>query len=287
MAERRFDHTSLSIKPRNEDFAITADLPREWLDDDPVRTYWFNAMSILFPAGERLFMDSVRAFKDEVTDPNLRDQVRGFIAQEAIHGREHETYNEVLEEQGLRAELLERQFKMFLRFLRRYPAKAQLAGTCAAEHFTAVLAHSLLSRPEIMERAHPTYRAIWTWHAIEETEHKAVAFDVYRTVTHGPGAYFRRIGLFCVAMLGMNARIFYNWCRMMAAAGELKPKSFLKLADFLWGRTGFYRRMVPEFLSYFRPGFHPWDHDNRALMNRALETYSGTAPVDAAAVPAE
>ncbi len=285
MADNAFDHRTLAITPRNEDFGLTADMPREWLDDDPVRTYWFNAMSILFPEGERLFMDSVRAFKDEIDDPVLLQQVRGFIAQEAIHGREHERYNELLEEQGLNARLLEKQFKYFVRFLRRYPAKAQLAGTCAAEHFTAVLAHSLLSRPELMDRAHPTYRAIWMWHAIEETEHKGVAFDVYRTVTHGPGAYFRRVGLFCFAMMGMNARIFYNWCRMMAAAGELKrPKNWLKLADFLWGRTGFYRRMVPEFLSYFRPGFHPWDHDNRAVMNRALETYREPPQ---AAIPAE
>lgn len=295
-----FDHSQMDIKPRNEDFQINADMPREWLNDDAAVTYWFNAMSVVFPEGERLFMDSVRAYKDQIDDPKLLEQVRGFVAQEAIHGREHEVYNEVLEEQGLNAAKLERLTKIIMGYARKQPKIAQLAGTVAAEHFTAVMAHALLSRPEIMDNAHPTYRAIWTWHAIEELEHKAVAYDVYETVAgKGFGAYMRRVITFTLAMSMMNVRFTYNWSVMMRAAGHgIGLRNWGKLFGFLWGKTGFYRKAMPHFLSFYGRNFHPWDENDYHLATHALNAYRAdadagkTGAADAAvgelaAIPAE
>lgn len=40
------------------------------------------------------------------------------------------------------------------------------------------------------------------------------------------------------------------------------------MVRFLWGKPGVLRKMIPEWFDYFRPGFHPWDHDNRAQLAR-------------------
>jgi predicted metal-dependent hydrolase len=66
-------------------------------------THFFNALSLLFPAGERFFMDSVRNYRDQIDDPVLKKQVLGFIGQEAMHTREHVEYNDLLQEAGLPA----------------------------------------------------------------------------------------------------------------------------------------------------------------------------------------
>jgi predicted metal-dependent hydrolase len=34
----------------------------------------------------------------------------------------------------------------------------------------------------------------------------------------------------------------------------------------LWIYPGFFTRLLPAYLAYFRPGFHPDDRDTRALL---------------------
>ena len=44
-------------------------------------------------------------------------------------------------------------------------------------------------------------------------------------------------------------------------------KGAADLVQFTVGtKPGFLRQLVPEYLSYFRPGFHPWDKDNRETL---------------------
>ena len=43
---------------------------------------------------------------------------------------------------------------------------------------------------------------------------------------------------------------------------------FGSVMNFLWGSPGTLRKMIPEWFAYFRPGFHPWDDDNRAELSR-------------------
>ena len=258
------NYQDVVVKPRDRHHDLHIDLPQNWYDNDPAISHFFDGMSILFPEGERVFIHGVRSFKDQVTDPVLRDQVRGFIAQEAIHGREHEVYNELLAERGLPAKTLERHFLAIVKRAYKAPPKFILAGTCAAEHFTAMMANQLLSNPDITDKMHPVYRDIWTWHAIEETEHKAVAYDVYSQVAPGFGGYVRRIFAYLIVSLVMNLRFLYNMTGLMIGAGEVwNFKSWGRLLRFQWGKTGFFRKMIPEWLAYLKPSFHPWDHDNR------------------------
>jgi len=64
------------------------------------------------------------------------------------------------------------------------------AITCALEHYTAMLADYVLRNPVWLEDAEPQLRVLWSWHAAEETEHKAVAYDVYRAAG---GGYAKRV----------------------------------------------------------------------------------------------
>ena len=66
---------------------------------------------------------------------------------------------------------------------------ARLAATVALEHLTAILAAALLDgRSGSLAGADPRVAELWRWHAVEETEHKSVAFDVYAVVRRLPEA---------------------------------------------------------------------------------------------------
>lgn len=237
-----------------------ADVPRHWLSGDPFLTRLIDALSVNFPDGERFFMDSVRYYEKQVTDPALREAIRLFIRQEAQHGHVHEQFNALMQAQGIKADRivlsLQREMKLAQKFL---PRKFQLALTAAAEHLTATLGEGLLElMPEILADAHPDMRALYAWHAVEEVEHKAVAYDVYQDVAGG--GYATR----AVAMIAITAFIHYKVARIMAHMFRQDGVRFFPgLVGHglrtLYGRRGIVTVSAPRYLQWFRPGFHPWD----------------------------
>lgn len=159
------------------------DVPRHWFGGNPIATHVANGVNLLFPAGERFFVRSVRHYLDDLESEMLRARVRGFFGQEGRHAKEHEGFNQVLEAQGYEVE----------RFLRLYERiaygviervsspKLRLAATAACEHFTAILAENAL-RVRFLDVADPRMRSLLLWHACEEIEHRDVAFDVLQEV---------------------------------------------------------------------------------------------------------
>ena len=100
---------NVEIVPRNRQFNIDETLATNWHGGDAFKTAFFDAMSILFPLGEQFFIDSVKAFRGKFDDPELERRVRGFMAQEAVHRREHQRYNEALcRARGVPLEKMER-----------------------------------------------------------------------------------------------------------------------------------------------------------------------------------
>ena len=190
---------SVQVERRDIRFDLdTADL-RSWHPEGLHVAHFFNALSIFFPEGEKFFIDSVRHFRDRIDSPALERDVKGFVGQEAMHSREHRRYNAALERLGLPIARLDGKVKDYLEAVRgRTNPQEQLAVTIALEHFTAIMAHVLLSDERLLTDADPHMAAIWRWHAVEETEHKGVAYDVYREVAgEGTRAYLQR----CVIML--------------------------------------------------------------------------------------
>lgn len=180
--------TTQPLHARKPNVNLDTPVPRHWFMANVFATHLANGVNMLFPAGERFFVRSVRRFEDRITDPVLRQKMRGFYAQEGSHAREHDRFNRILDEQGLDA-------ARFLRFYERVafgvieriaPAELSLSATAACEHFTALMAENAL-RLHILDLAHPTMRALLLWHAAEEIEHRDVAFDVLRQVNDGYG----------------------------------------------------------------------------------------------------
>ncbi|MDA8453294.1 metal-dependent hydrolase [Acidovorax sp. GBBC 3334] len=252
-------HATLPVRKLAVDLANG--FPRRWHGGDAFRTQFFNALSMSFPVGEQFFIDSVRAAQERL-DPQrpghtaLRTLVRGFIGQEATHRHIHGLYNAELERQGLDNRWQHRARARIARLHQRTanPLHA-LAITCAYEHFTALLADGTLRHARWLEGADAQMQTVWRWHAAEETEHRAVAFDLYRALG-GSNAWRVRWYLYVGAVFMVDA--LRQTATNLRSEGSLwRPGTWLSALGFFWGRDGVARRSLPAVLRYLRRDFHP------------------------------
>ena len=258
--------TTLTVRKLTID--LSRGFGRRWLGGDAYRSQFFNALSMTFPIGEQLFIDSVRAIPDDrIADPVLRADVKLFTGQEASHRFVHTQYNRVLEEQGL-AFVREKSIMRRIRLLERIDPLNSLAVTCALEHYTASLADCVLTHPRWLGDAEPELRVMWTWHAAEESEHKAVAFDVYQAAG---GGYWRRALWFLHVSFMFALDIGIQTTHNLHRSGELwRPRTWVSAARTWLGFDGLLWYMTRPLLAYLKPSFHPWQRDNLALTRRWL-----------------
>jgi predicted metal-dependent hydrolase len=253
------------IRARNLHFEFDPQRAADWHSAGPHVTQLYNAFSCLLPAGEAFFVASVRRFEARIGSPELRAAMPGFVGQEAVHGREHQRYAEALEEGGYPALYLVKRVQNFFKWITRHcSAKTQLAVTVAMEHATALLADATLADERMLEGCEPQYAAIWWWHAIEEIEHKAVAFDVYREVTAGDwSSYPRRIGAMIGIWTAFSIAVLVFTAMLLARDGRAADlRGWRSLMQFLFVTPAPLRAELGAILDYLRPGFHPWQHDN-------------------------
>ncbi len=270
------------IRPRPMELEIPADAPRYWMGGDPYATHLLNALSLTFPPGERLFMAAVRALRHKVQDPVLQEQIKAFLSQEALHSREHSALNEWLDGRGYPAKKIEQEVadEIADRRNQRGP-HVDLAVTCALEHFTAIMAESWIKYPEIRELCHESLKPLWLWHAIEELDHKAVAFDVYQAAG---GRYSERAITMLFVTINLIAGISFYQAQLMAHDKELtNVRSWAKGLWTYWGPRGYFTRLIPSYLRYFRRDFHPFDNDDSALLAQAEAELSRLTGVSYAA----
>ena len=243
-------------------------LDRHYVQGDLVMSHVIAVLSAMFPEGENFFVRSVRRYADSVTDPELKEQVAGFIGQETTHGREHRALNERLHDMGYPTRRVDRMVKFGLgMYERRLPGLTCLAITAALEHYTAALAETLLTDERAQALLGETeVRSMLLWHALEESEHKAVAFDVYRAAG---GSEQRRIWTmrwmtvsFLTGVLGHTLaslagdRAAWNPVRLGRSLAALRHSPFLTPA------------VLRRIRAYNRRGFHPDDNDNTELLTR-------------------
>ncbi len=258
-----------------------AAVPRHWHGGRRSVTAFFDNLSIFFPVGERFFVKSVRSFEGRVHDPALKEAVRAFCGQEGIHGREHVRYNEMLEAQGFPAHVMEKRVERLLSFVTRVlPKRSQLGATCALEHFTALMGEMILADPRLLEGADPTMAALWRWHSAEENEHKAVAYDVF---LEAGGKYRERVLTMVGATVIFWAKVLEHQARMMKADGTLaSPAEWRALFRFLFVEPGGMLSLLPRYVAYFRPGFHPNDVDTRPALEAWIRSQTEGACATAA-----
>ncbi len=268
------------LEVRNLSFHVDGDgeagVPKHWHGRGRAVSIFFDGLSIFFPAGERFFISSVRAHLSKV-GPELRRDVALFTAQEGIHGREHDGYNARLEKHGYPAVRLEKKVERILRFAKKtLPRRSQLAVTCALEHFTGMMALLLLGEPRNLEDAHPTMAALWRWHAAEESEHKSVPFDVFRAAG---GTELERMGMMLVTAAVFWAKVAEHQVVMMRADGCLgSAKEWANLFRFLFVDPGSMWKLIGAWAKWFRPGFHPLDIDDGALLEAWRQANAGAIP---------
>lgn len=244
-------------------------LRKHYVDGDLVMSHVVAVLSATFPPGEDFFVRSVRNFSEQITDPELRRQVAGFIGQEVTHGREHRELNRRLQEMGYPTQRVARFVKWsLLDAEKRVPAKLRLAYTAALEHYTATIAECLLRKPEAQALLGDTeVRSILLWHALEESEHKAVAFDAYRAVGGSErmrvwGFRIMSVGLLglmiiaTVLSMALTDRSTYNPVRLARSIARLRRSPFIE------------KDVVAHLKAYTREGFHPDDVDSSELLAR-------------------
>lgn len=255
-------------------------IPRHWFGGSALATHIINGVNLLFPDGERMFVKSVRYYKDAIAnDPMLAKEAAGFYAQEGSHAREHQRFFEILRDQGYPVDDILVEFRASLRFFEKvFPPAFHLSATAAAEHFTAIMAnHALTER--VLDEAHPTVRHLLLWHATEEIEHKAVAFDVLAKVE--PSYLVRVVGMAFAALFlaywwQRATRMFLRHDGIGRAALRAEREKLKQVRD----DGGIVKNVfLAGIKEYLKPGFHPWDRDDLHLAQEYLaETGMDASP---------
>jgi len=251
--------------------------PRYWFAGHRAATHLSNALNLLFPVGERFFIRSVRHYIDRVEDdPELIEQIRCFFGQEGNHAREHQRFASFLESQGFEVRSFLDDYDRVMSGIVEplMPPLLRLSATAACEHFTASLADNALRSP-IFEEMHPEVKSLLLWHAAEEIEHKAVAYDVLSRVD---SRYTVRVAGLVIAttlLLAWWLRAFRMLVEQdgMTVRGALAELRSTKLE----GRHRSPQDVIRSaFKEYLEPGFHPWNHDNSALARDYIQTMALT-----------
>lgn len=267
---------------RRMDYQFTS-TPKYWMDNEPSLTHLFTGMSTLFPEGESYFVRSVRALRHHVkANSQLDKDIGAFIGQEAMHSKEHHAFHQSAEQYGLDPASLENVTGIILKtFEKLLSKKANLLLTVGLEHYTAVLVVTMMeSVNELM--TDDTIRNLWLWHSVEETEHKAVAFDMYQHL-YGSGlnAYLLRVAIFSLGLVIINSLMMgYTAVLMKRDKQLLNLKSWKKLGQMM---VSSHRIFIPKFMDYYRPNFHPNDSDDTELVAKTKAKIGLLKPADALA----
>lgn len=269
----------LSITPRDRRFERGPLACRLWHGGRAEATAIYNALSATFPAGEAFFVESVRAFRDGAP-PRLAEEIRGFTTQEAIHSREHDAFNRRAAEAGYDLTPLEARVEQRLAVTRSRPPIVSLAATMALEHFTAILAHQLLADPSHLAGADAEAAELWRWHACEEIEHKGVAYDTWLHATRH-WSRWKRWKVKARVMLYVTRNFLVDRTagalELMRQDGLTGLRAWTRLMAYVWVRPGMFRKIAGAWLGFFLPGFHPWNVDDRHLLN-AYESAAKISP---------
>jgi len=252
----------------NRETSEAPPIERYWWGGELFQTHFLNALSSTFPFGEAFFVRSVRHYADRLEDPDLAKQVRAFAAQEGQHSRIHDDHVEFLLAQGYGGlETRNRFFDRVVRWHNRRTPAFSLAITASLEHLTALLARQVLDEEaDWTATMEPRMQILWRWHALEESEHKAVAFDTYRAMEL---SYGLRVAAMVVSTLDLAFETFQRMLYMFWKDGRLFDLvAWARGGRFLFGRGGFLLGLGADYRAWFRRDLHPDQIDDRATIER-------------------
>ncbi|MFW2036302.1 metal-dependent hydrolase [Acinetobacter junii] len=240
--------------------------PKYWCANDPAMTHYFTGLSTLFPEGESYLVRSVRALREHAKlNEALDREISAFIGQEAMHSKEHHAFHISAQQHGMNPESLEKVTGIVLKGLEKvFSKKWNLLVTVGLEHYTAVLVVSMMETVnEYM--TDKTIRDLWLWHSVEETEHKAVAFDLYEYLYgNGLNAYLPRVTIFTLSLILITGLSTIYQIVLMKRDKQLSNlKTWQNFFNFAAKQ---YKTFIPKFFEYYRYDFHPNQTNEKDLV---------------------
>ncbi|MFZ3193156.1 MAG: metal-dependent hydrolase [Moraxellaceae bacterium] len=238
-------------------------------EQSPLMSHVLTALSMTFPAGEQFFVHSVRQVRDQITDPTLQADISTFIGQEAMHSQAHTQFNQGLDAVDYPLQQYAALMAQGLETLKTRSPRRQLAATVAYEHFTALLAAYWLRQPRFAQGFDANLQQLWLWHAVEELEHKSVAFNVYQQLfgMTADGLAQRRRSMrtvslgFTLGVVGMTTRLLWH-----DRKSSLHPRQWGSNLRDVGTLLALVVRTLPAYLSFYRADFHPDQTDHHRLI---------------------
>ena len=262
------------IRPRDLSFRCDAGGNRWWMGSDPVATAYYNAFSASFPQAERYFIECVRRWRADAPAA-LQKQIAGFIAQESMHSREHVAFNRDAVCDGYDLTRIDALLRRRFDWARTLDPVTQVGATAALEHFTTILAREAIGNRRHLETAPDEIRRLWCWHAAEEIEHKAVAFDTFLFAAHSispPARWALRCRIMLASTFYLLDFMLRGMAEMFRQDGIASFGTWMGFLKFAFVSPGVIRRVLGRYLLWYLPGFHPWWSDDRALVEQAENT---------------
>lgn len=276
--QQSISNTDVALTQRRVAFDFSLS-PMHWIPKDPYTSQFISVIHAILPAGEFFFCRLYNKALPHITDARLRQDVKGFIKQEAMHARAHTVgINEFLKSHNLEIDsyiaTVEWLFNTALddkplgirlpKALERQWLLIRLGLIAAIEHFTCVLGkYALDNRRWELQGADTTMLDILRWHAAEEVEHRSVAFDVYQ---HLGGSYSMRY----LQMLIVAPAILGLWSKgashLMGQDPSLKSKRPSLLGTYFWaawqkrakhGSLPSIAWLLAQSTRYLRPNYNP------------------------------
>ena len=254
-------HPMDAIQVRRLKFAFdqvqTSDLV--WSRTHPEFSIFINALGVHVPHFERFLVAVLREVRGDLADPKLVQDVQAIIGQEAYHAFNFEGWTRRLNQHYSQLPAIDAHAKnYFLRALETGSRKFKVGFVAGYETFTFLAGMIILDRYDrYMADADPTIRALWVWHQVEEVEHGAVAFDVYKACYADDEWYRRKMVL--LAFVHIVWETFKCYAEMIRVEGYYrKPWQAVK-AWLFFVRFGFDLgyAALPVLSASYHPRTHP------------------------------
>jgi len=261
------DHQKMEIKPRHMDFPFGSLKNVKFFDDNIYKSAFVVGMSAGFPVGEGEFLASVRNYRDQITNPDLLKQVRGFIGQEGHHSNQHAKVNEELDRLGYNTQKIDRSFRKTTdKYVIPRSDKFRLAHTVCYEHLTSIMGEYALNDSRFLEGMDEPFKDLMLWHCVEEVEHKSVAYDVYME-TIGDIKYLHRVMKLTITVLNLRLTK-YMFIMAFSTKHWANLKDLTGFFSWVFGKGGIMRSLYKPFKEFYKKDFHPWHNGGFDLIEK-------------------
>jgi len=235
--------------------ASAAAAPGHWNHNSPEFSQIVNSASLAMPYLEPYLIRSMREARKQITDLALQKDLDLYVAQEAMHFRQHRKFNDTLIAAGYQAiDPIETRLRRDYEVLEsKHSLRFNLAYAEGFESMALAIGHMLIEdRVFLFGDSDPAVASLVLWHFVEEIEHKNVAFDVF---AHLHGSYFWRM----VGLVYATSHIFWRtgqgYRALLKENGLWRDlKSRLRLAKVL---VRIIKNILPRWLHIWRPSYHP------------------------------